>query len=108
MQRYVVQMQIKVIYGVAIALGGQLTMARRWAPPFLTMQFAKRKREGTKGGRRERRRVDRLRSYREEQENQHRDLKRVSIRCLRSRCRNRVDVFDINITKCAAGVERRY
>lgn len=50
MQRYVVQMQIKVIYGGAIALGGQLTMARRRAPPFLTMQFVERKREQTEEG----------------------------------------------------------
>lgn len=60
MQRYVVQMQIKVIYDVAIALGGQFTMARRWAPPFLTMQFAKRKREGIKKGKKKEREKERV------------------------------------------------
>lgn len=55
MQRYVVQMQIKVIYGGAIALGGQLTMARRRAPPFLTMQFAVREERRSEGQREERR-----------------------------------------------------
>lgn len=112
MQRYVVQMQIKVIYDGAIALGGQLTMARRRAPPFLTMQFAARKRERARerGRREEENGSSQIVSGRRgggggDEKIADGDLKRVSICCLRSECRKSSGrAFDINITKYTAGV----
>lgn len=109
MQRYVVQMQIKVIYDGAIALGGQLTMARRRAPPFLTMQreggrTEREKEKKRRGGRkREERRLDRIKETRKSP----RDLKRVPIRCLRSECCNQMDAFDMSITKSTVGANNK-
>lgn len=54
-----------------------------------------KERMGERGRERERR----LDHIEVERGNHHRDLKRVSIYCLRSECRNQTDAFDTSVTK---------